>query len=573
MLAVLLPGVEAEPILRAGRLKRALQNGEKWDAGAPLRRPRARVAPGGAYFLDIERPYALPSLGPRAVALMPNWPWWRGIVSDPGFRWQVEDRRDVASRVAFSSEDDTPLDPEAIARWAETAGAPILGDLEHGGIACGGGIRLADAEGELAWPETAVHVPAFPAEQAELWISSETAHVLRRGHPWVLPDADTGDPMRFSPGALVRLRVRDEEPIALARIEAEPRLAARVWASGGEGEDDSRSIEARVVDAVRRRAALTATSQQADGTDAVRLVHGESDGLPGLSIDRLGPALRMVVSGPAAFSIRERVWRAAQRAARLETDAPVVEVLNLRHLPPGRTEAVRLLQGEWPEASQTGPVVREGGLRFRTDLGLQEPHRPHPGVGFFMDQRENRARVAARVQPGGRYANLFAHTGAFSATLLAAGAGDVVSVDLSASYLSWLEENLERSGLSGPAHTSVQRDVRQWLAEARGSRRFNGVIIDPPTAAAAGRRFFNAQREIQTLLVDLVERLEPEGFLLLTRNAQRGRKSLRAAIERASRETGRTLLSCEAAPPASDFPRRPDFPEGTAFEGVLATFE
>ena len=119
----------------------------------------------------------------------------------------------------------------------------------------------------------------------------------------------------------------------------------------------------------------------------------------------------------------------------------------------------------------------------------------------------------------------------------------------------------------------MQRDVRQWLAEERGPKRFDGIIIDPPTAASAGRRFFSAQREIQALLVDLIGRLAPGGFLLLTRNEQRGRKPLRAAVERASRDMGRALISCEPAPPAADFPRRQGFPEGTAFEGILAIFE
>jgi 23S rRNA (cytosine1962-C5)-methyltransferase len=573
LLAEVLPDEEAEPILRARCLRRAVQNGEKWEPAAPLRRPRARVAPGGAYFLEAACPYTLPELGTRATALLPNWPWSRGEVPNDGFHWEVEGRRGADSRVAFYSNDETALDALVLARWAESAGAPILGDLEHGGIACGGGIRLTDADGELQWPPKSVHLAAFPDEQAELWISAETAHVLRRGHPWVLPDSDTGDPTRFVPGSLVRLRVRDKEPIALARIEGERRLAARVWATGAEGEEDPRSIEARVVDAVRARAALTANSGHPSGTDAYRLVHGECDGLPGLAIDRLGPALRVVVSGPAALPIRDRAWRAALGAVALGTDAPVVEVLNLRHLPPGRAEAVRLIQGDWPEEEGSGPIVREGALRFRTDLGLGEAHRPHPGVGFFMDQRENRGRVGALVEAGGRYANLFAHTGAFSAALLAAGAGDVVSVDLSAPYLAWLEENLERSGLAGPAHQTIQRDVRQWLAEEKGPKRFDGIIVDPPTAASAGHRFFNAQREMDALLIDLIGRLDAGGFLLVSRNEQRGRKPLRAAVERASRDSGRALASCVVAPPGADFPRRSGFPEGTAFEGALAIFK
>ena len=210
-------------------------------------------------------------------------------------------------------------------------------------------------------------------------------------------------------------------------------------------------------------------------------------------------------------------------------------------------------------------------LRFRLDLGLGEPARPRPGMGWFADQRENRERLAARVVPGGRYANLFAHTGAFSAALLAAGAGDVVSVDLSARYLAWLEHNLELSGLRGIAHVAVQRDVRQWLAELGPHERFDGIVLDPPTAAAAGRRFWSVQQDIQVLLGGLLERLEPGGFLFVARNEQRSRRPLSAAVEAAAETVGRKIETCDAAPPSRDFPSTRHFPEGRAFEAVIAS--
>jgi 23S rRNA (cytosine1962-C5)-methyltransferase len=205
------------------------------------------------------------------------------------------------------------------------------------------------------------------------------------------------------------------------------------------------------------------------------------------------------------------------------------------------------------------------------ESGLAEPTRPHPGVGFFLDQRENRARLAARAARGGRYLNLFAHTGGFSAALLAGGADEVWSVDLSGPYLAQLEENLARSGLAGERHHAVRREARRFLAELDPALRFDGVVIDPPTAAAAGRRFWSVRRDLAPLTADALARLAPGGFLLLTRQDRAGRGRLDALLASAAESARVRLDAVEPAPPAPDFPALDGFPEGAPFEALLAT--
>lgn len=573
-LLALLPDLDDEPesVLRAGRLRRARVRGQDWQPGAPLRRARSRVVPGGAYCLEDAVAPALPELGRTAVALVPDWPWWDGQLARAAFGWSSAGGDGRVTRLSFEALGPEDLDAAAILTWAEAAGAPIVGALAHGGTACGGSLRFArpmeDGGPALDWPKVMISPPDFPDDGATLEISQETAYALRKGHPWVLPDDEMGDATRFAPGTLVRLAQRDRPAVGLARVSGSGRVAARMWATGEEGVNDPRGIEARVVDAVGRRSEWVAKAMHPDGTDVFRLVHGEADGLPGLAIDRVGPALRVLVSGPEALPLVERAWRTALGAAGLPDDTPVIEVLNLRVRPPGRHRAVHLIGGALTE--EMAWVGREGGLRFGLDPGLADAERPRPGFGWFADQRENRKRVAARVEPGRRYANLFAHTGAFSLAMLEAGAGDVVSVDLSGPYLEQLERNLALSGLSGIAHSAVQRDVRQWLEDLGPNDRFDGIVLDPPTAAAAGRRFWSAHREMRGLLAGLIRRIEPGGFLLLARNEQRSRKPLRGWVEQAVRDAGRQLSALELAPPSADFPRMASFPEGTAFEGILA---
>jgi 23S rRNA G2069 N7-methylase RlmK/C1962 C5-methylase RlmI len=217
--------------------------------------------------------------------------------------------------------------------------------------------------------------------------------------------------------------------------------------------------------------------------------------------------------------------------------------------------------------------VHERGLSFIVDPGLGDPERPRPGVGLYLDQRENRARLSLRARDGGRWLNLFAHTGAFSVALLAAGADAVVSVDLSKPYLDWLEENLGVNGDAGvdaSRHRSVRRDGRRFLEELPRGERFAGIVIDPPTAAAAGRRFWSARRDLEPLVGEALARLEPRGVLLVSRNQRRARPDLAELVHAAAGARRVALAALEPADPGPDFPRLPGFREGDSFRGVIA---
>jgi 23S rRNA G2069 N7-methylase RlmK/C1962 C5-methylase RlmI len=234
---------------------------------------------------------------------------------------------------------------------------------------------------------------------------------------------------------------------------------------------------------------------------------------------------------------------------------------------------VELIQGKFPPSDPDPGTPRlqvwERGLRFWIDPGLAHPEQPSPGVGLFLDQRENRERVATLASAGGRWLNLFAHTGAFSVALLAAGAREVTSVDLSGTYLRWLEENLVLNGLRSPRHRAVQGDGRRALARLPQAERFDGIVIDPPTAAAAGRRFWSVRRDLAPLVGTALGHLEPGGALLVCRNDRAPRGALARLVEEEATRVRVGLARIDAAPPGADFPSLSAFPEGDPFEGVL----
>ena len=418
-------------------------------------------------------------------------------------------------------------------------------------------------------------------------VSRATARALGQGHPWILPDDASDDPSAWAPGTRVGVVGPGGADLGTARVEGPGPIAARMWTAPGAAlAEDSAEVIARVGRALTHRRGMARRGSArpfVEGrphTDALRLIHGEADGLPGLHVDRLGPVLRVWLSGQACASL---------------VDSVVDAIRDWPHWPGGPGEVVQTLGASGAARSGGSRVawrsppeeawldraldargrlgVHESGLRFRVDLGLRDPGRPRPGIGLFLDQRANRARLRELAGAGGDWLNLFAHTGAFSLGLLAGGARRVVSVDLSGPYLAWLGDHLALNaelGVDENRHAAVRHDGRRYLASLPRREGFDGIVLDPPTAAAAGRRFWSVQRDLEPLVAEALGRLRPGGSLLVCRNWRRARGSMADLVGRAAKQAGVRLAGLDDAGPGADFPRRRAFPEGDAFRGVLA---
>jgi len=630
-------------------------------AGRRPRGPDRSVAPGAEVRFEIEAgtlasdrqlatlAAARNANGGELRVLTPAPPWRRGLFASAGETGEgglhfsvVDERAGVAEWVVALSDrktgkraEDSPetfeapnlagqtLDQQTLDEILATlarSGFPVLGDARRGGVAVLGGLRAALVPADEWWPEEAAFPPVSGSlserapQVAPIWnVSPGCARALRRAHPWVLMDDATEDPGAFLPGSLVQVR-QAGSPLGLAHIEGSGRVAARMWHSGAaparDVMRDVMSVEARIARALAARRRLMECgsgrreSESGPHTNALRLVHGEADGLPGLAVDRLGDVLRVLISGRACAGWYDRALDALGRgmADEMGAEPTRIEVLHLREPPAGRFECVRQGPAPYgpaaPGISARSPVppeferfiVHERGLRFWVDPGLSDCEHPRPGTGLYLDQRANRERVCERVRGGdgegagegrgagggrggGRWLNLFAHTGAFSVALLAAGAEEVVSVDLSAPYLRWLDDNLALNadrGVEAARHRGVRSDGRRYLAKLPPGERFRGIVLDPPTAAAAGRRFWSAKQGLEELVGDALERLEVGGWLLLCRNERSARRPLKDVLRRAAEARGVAIGKIQPAPPGDDFPRLRGFPEGDSFSGLLA---
>ena len=245
----------------------------------------------------------------------------------------------------------------------------------------------------------------------------------------------------------------------------------------------TRAFDTRLRAALSRREALLDDA----GTTAWRVLDGLGDDVPGVYVDRLGPAAILSVYDDARLS-GDAITAAARATLAVLGEALDVQAVYVKPFARDRSR----LGGDLPDESRMATpragavqpetlVVTEHGVRFEV--------RPYDGLstGLFLEHREHRRALAA-WRPA-RVLNLFAYTCGFAVPLALAGA-QVTNVDVSARYLEWGRRNAALNGLDPAAMRFFRRDSREFLAQAarRPEERFDLVILDPPTFGAADRR-------------------------------------------------------------------------------------
>jgi len=307
--------------------------------------------------------------------------------------------------------------------------------------------------------------------------------------------------------------------------------------------------------AIARRAALF-DALAAEGTDCVRLLHGATEGAPGLTVDRYGSVL-LIQTG------RERLEVAPDALAevvRRETGWSLDPVWN--HRPAFRREGFDALH-----AVDLGPRrAREGGLEIAVD-----PR--HGGLDplLFLDLRAGRRAVRARAA-GAEVLNLFAYTCGVGLAAAAGGARRVDNVDFARSALTVGAQNAARNGLTGPWHRFVHEDffpvarqlaglpVKGRRARARAylklaPRRFDGVVLDPPRWAKTPFGAVDVVRDYPSLLKPAVRCVREGGFVLATNHVPAVTlEDFRQVVQRTFEKNEREVASIEVIPPDDDFP-------------------
>ncbi len=369
--------------------------------------------------------------------------------------------------------------PEGVV-WADApiAGAPATTELER--RASGPAARRYEAR-----PHTGrTHQVRIHAEAAGLAVVGDTEH---GGPP---------GPRLFLHAAAMGLTHPDGTSLELVA----PRPASFDRLLSGELAPSSAALRALV--AHEARAALL---DPAD-TDAHLWVDRHHDGLPDARVERLGDVALVLDYRDATGALPDGWLDALQQTVPLRG-------VYVQHRPRrgGGGPARRVAGGAPPRFE-----VVELGLRYLVDLEASAT-----SSGIFLDQRETRRELLASDLAGRTVLNAFAHTGSLSVAAARAGA-ETLTLDLSKRYLAWAEDNLRLNGIDTGDHDSIYGDALEWMERlARKGRRFDVVLVDPPSSSTSGRGRWTVERDLGALVERAVRLCAEGGAAYVSTNLRR----------------------------------------------------
>jgi 23S rRNA (cytosine1962-C5)-methyltransferase len=394
-------------------------------------------------------------------------------------------------------------------------------------------------------------MPAYPVMHLK---TSREKSVLRR-HPWIF--AGSVGWMEGEPASGETVLVQDArgQSLALAAFSPESQIRGRVWTWDVNQTIDESFLRQRLESAIQMRRSLGLERPGA----AVRLVHGESDGLPGLVVDRYADYLVMQVLSAGIERWRERLGRILLELSgaqgiyeRSDVDVRRLEGLLERSgsllgsTPPGRVE------------------ITEDGLHYAVDV------RGGHKTGFYLDQRSNRHQVRKLAQDKD-VLDCFCYTGGFTLNALVGGAKSVLAVDSSAEALAQAQEQVALNGLDDGRARWQEGDVFRVLRLLRDqSQQFDLIVLDPPKFAPTSVQVERAARGYKDINLLAFKLLRPGG-LLVTFSCSGGvtAELFQKIVAGAALDAGLDGRIVRHLHASGDHPVGIHFPEGEYLKGLV----
>ena len=392
---------------------------------------------------------------------------------------------------------------------------------------------------------------------ADLVLKPGREKSLLRRHPWIFSGAIHRIDGNPASGETIKLLSFKDDFLARAAYSPHSQIRARVWTFDPDEEVDADFFRKRIQRAIAARRMLNI----AQASDAYRLIHAESDGLPGLIVDRYAELLVL-----QSLTAGTEFWKDTIAELLLEetglhiiyerSDADVRELEGLHPI-------VGILRGTIPNSQIT---IEENNLKF--NLNLESGHK----TGFYLDQRQNRLRVR-ELAKGRDVLDCFCYTGGFTVNALEGGAKSVVAVDASAEALLLGRDNLALNGQQAESVEWCEGDVFQVLRKFRDeSRSFNLIVLDPPKfapTAAQAKKAARGYKDINLLAFKLLR----AGGILVTFSCSGGVDValFQKIIASAALDAGVEAQLVEHLSQASDHPVALNFPEGAYLKGLVCT--
>lgn len=376
----------------------------------------------------------------------------------------------------------------------------------------------------------------------DLYLLPRADRRVRLGHAWVFSnevDVARSPLTAFEPGQLAVVRDAYGKPVGKAYVNAGALICARILTSDPKAEIDTTWWTARIRRAVSMR-------QELYPTPHYRAVYGESDGCPGLVVDRYGDVLVVQMNTAGIVRMRDAILDALQsvtgaRGMLLRSAGSVRQIEGIDAF----DEAI----GEVPETAE----VREDNAVFGAPL------RKGQKTGYFFDQRDNRSRLARYVR-GKRVLDMYSYIGSWGVRAARFGASEVTCADSSELALEYARENARKNGVE---IDTVQGDALETLRElAARERRFDVVIVDPP-ALIKRRKDAPAGQALYGRLNELAFGVLERGGLLVSCSCSHhlDPAMLQRAILGAAKDSGKRVQILEKHAHAPDHPIHPAMPE------------
>ena len=378
---------------------------------------------------------------------------------------------------------------------------------------------------------------------------------LRRRHPWIFEGSVDRLEGRARPGDTVDI-TDGQRLLAKGAWSPASQIRARVWTFDADEVIDDAFFKRRVQAAVDRRRALPELA----GQDGLRLIHAESDGLPGVIADQYGDTVVVQLTSAGADKWRNAIANALEKAtgcARIyeRSDSEV-------RAREGLDPVSGWLRGEAPAGDI---VIDEHGVKMRVDI--VSGHK----TGFYLDQRDNRLLLRS-LAAGKRVLNCFCYTGGFSLQALAGGAAEVVSIDSSEPALATARANLVLNpALAAPRAEWRGANVFEELRRLReAGERFDLVVLDPPKFAPSASHVERAARAYKDINLGGFRLLNPGGFLMTySCSGGIGVELFQSIVAGAALDAGGEARIVKRLQGAPDHPVALAFPEGEYLKGLL----
>ena len=344
--------------------------------------------------------------------------------------------------------------------------------------------------------------PASSSVRLRLRITAAAETILRGGHPWLFADSIHEINRAGEAGELAVIYDRKDRFLAVGLFDPESPIRVRILHAGKPQTIDAAWWQARLTQTLARREGLFDA-----GTTGCRLIHGESDGWPGLVLDRY--------AGTLVLKVYTAAWlpRLTEIQALFQEKIPAERLVlrlsrNLQAIAEKRFQRRdgEMLFGPPPEGAV---IFSEHGVRFEAEVLRGQK------TGFFLDQRENRREVET-LSRGKKVLNAFSFSGGFSVYAARGGAASVTDLDISAHALESAKRNfaLNRNfpGVAACRHETVQADAFEWIEKS--PEKFGMVVLDPPSLAKRATEREGAVRAYERLNGHGIRRLAREGILV-----------------------------------------------------------